>query len=113
MDLNREEKGRESLSQQTSSARLPSSFVLVSNTNHGQTLSPFYLTSSGSFQVVYTLLEAPHLLLDNPELDIEGFVEFHKSIDVVVNLVKTAFHAGEPFLQVLYNRNNPGVVHLE
>ena len=51
--------------------------------------------------------------LNNPELDIERLAKLHKSIDVVVNLVKAVFHAGEPFLQVLYNRNNPGVVRLE
>ena len=54
------------------------------------------LASSGSFQVFYTLLEAPHLLLDNPKLDIECFVKLHKSIDVVVDLVKAAFHVCKP-----------------
>ncbi len=71
------------------------------------------LASSDSFQVLYTLLEAPHLLFDNPELDIECLVKFHKSIDVVVNLLKAVFHAGEPFLHILYNRDNRSVVRLE
>ena len=31
-------------------------------------------------------------ILDNPELDIECLVKLHKSIDVVVDLVKAAFH---------------------
>ncbi len=74
---------------------------------------PAVLPSSGSFQVLYTLLEAPHLLFDNPELDIECLVKFHKSIDVVVNLLKAVFHAGEPFLHILYNRDNRSVVRLE
>jgi hypothetical protein len=38
------------------------------------------LASSGSFQVLYTLLEAPHLLFDNPELDIESLVQFNVSL---------------------------------
>ena len=71
------------------------------------------LASSGSFQVLYTLLEAPHLLLDNSKLDIECFVKLHKSIDVVVNLLKAVFHTGESFLHILYNRNNRSVVCLE
>lgn len=71
------------------------------------------LASSGSLQVVYTLLKTSDLLLHHPKLDIEGFVKLHKSVDVVVNLVEAAFHAGEPFLQVFYNRNNPGVIRLE
>ena len=50
------------------------------------------LASSSSFQVFHTLLEAPHLFLDNPELDIECLVKRHESIDVVVDLVKAAFH---------------------
>ena len=58
-------------------------------------------------------VEAPHLLFDNPELDIECLVKFHKSIDVVVNLLKAVFHAGEPFLHILYNRDNRSVVRLE
>jgi len=30
--------------------------------------------------------------LNNPELDIERLVKLHKSIDVVIDLVKAAFH---------------------
>lgn len=71
------------------------------------------LASSGNFQVLYTLLKAPHLLFDNPELDIECLVKLHKSIDVVVNLLKAVFHAGEPFLHILYNRDDRSVVRLE
>ena len=71
------------------------------------------LASSGSLQVLYTLLEAPHLLLDNPELDIECFVKLHKSIDVVVNLLKAVFHAGEPFLHILDTCDNRSDVRLE
>lgn len=71
------------------------------------------LASSDSFQVLYTLLEAPHLLFDNPELDIECLVKLYKSIDVVVNLLKAVFYAGEPFLHILYNRDNRSVVRLE
>lgn len=36
----------------------------------------------------YTFLGTPHLLFDNPELDIQCLVKLHKSIDVVVNLLK-------------------------
>ena len=68
------------------------------------------LASSGGFQVFDTLFEAPYLLLDNPKLDIEGFVKFHKSIDVVIDLVKTAFHLGEPVPHLFYNRR---VISLE
>ena len=63
--------------------------------------------------MLYTLLKAPHLLLDNPELNIERFVKLHKSIDVVVNLLKAIFHAGEPFLHILYNCDNRSFVRLE
>ena len=71
------------------------------------------LASSSGFQVFNTLFEAPHLLLDNPKLDIEGFVKFHKSIDVVIDLVKAAFHAGKSFLHILDNRNDTRVIPLE
>ena len=61
------------------------------------------LTSSGRFQVFYTLLETPHLLFDNPEFDIEWFVKLHKSIGVVIDLIKAVFHGGESFSQLFYN----------
>jgi hypothetical protein len=47
--------------------------------------------------------EAPHLLFDNPELDIECFVKLHKSIDVVIDLIKAVFHAGESFPHLFHN----------
>ncbi len=50
---------------------------------------------------------------DNPELDIECLVKLHESIDVVVDLVKAAFHAGESILHILYNHDNRSVVRLE
>ena len=43
------------------------------------------------------------LLFDNPELDIECFVKFYKSIDVVIDLIKAVFHVGESFPQLFYN----------
>ena len=63
------------------------------------------LASSGGFQVFYAILKASYLLLDNPELDIECLVKLHKSIDVVVDLVKAAFHAGEPVPHLFYDRH--------
>ncbi|OGQ50766.1 MAG: hypothetical protein A2W66_04995 [Deltaproteobacteria bacterium RIFCSPLOWO2_02_56_12] len=60
---------------------------------HGEKKGVFnYLASSGGFQVFYAILKASYLLLDNPELDIERLVKLHKSIDVVIDLVKAAFH---------------------
>jgi hypothetical protein len=61
------------------------------------------LASSCSFQVFYTLLEAPHLLFDNPKFDIECFVKLHKSINVVIDLIEAVFHVGETFPQLFYN----------
>jgi len=71
------------------------------------------LASSGRFQVFHTFLETPHLLFDGPELYIQCLVKLHKSIDLVVNLLKAVFHTGESFLHILYNRNNRSVVCLE
>jgi len=54
--------------------------------------------------VFYTILKASYLLLDNPELDIERLVKLHKSIDVVIDLVKAAFHLGKTVPHQPYNR---------
>ncbi len=63
------------------------------------------LTSPASFQLFYAFLKAPDLLLDNPELDIERLMKLHKSIDVVINLLETVFHAGKPFPHIFYDRS--------
>ena len=40
-------------------------------------------------------------------------MKLHKSIDVVVNLLKAVFHTVEPFLHIFDHRNNRSVVRLE
>jgi len=45
------------------------------------------LVFSGSFQMFYPLFETSHLLFDDFKLNIESFMKFDESIDVVVNLL--------------------------
>ncbi len=71
------------------------------------------LASCNRFQVLYAFLEAPHLLFDNPELDIERLVKLHESIDVVVNLLQAVLYTGEAFLEIFYNRDDGSIVRLK
>jgi hypothetical protein len=69
-----------------------------------------FLTFSPSFQLVYARLETPYLLFDNLKLDIKRLMKLHKSIDVIIDLVKSAFHLGKAVAHRPYNR---GVTRLK